>query len=522
MPGVEITVSNTRLIIRGAGRKLLSTLSALSSYKVAGYYWSGAYKAGYWDGKEHLLKLDSRTREYKAPIGLLDDFLIALQARDIEPVLNDQRPEPESIQTGWDGTELRDYQLRAVKRLLKDGPLRGVGIINMPIRSGKTKTAAGVIAVLKVRTLFIVPSVQLLGQTRMALQKTLQVDVGQLGDGVYDLKDITVATIQTLTLLKRASPRKAAQEAQERWNKLKGEKPHRQSYVNDAVAKARVHVSLWERVKGHFGLLVMDECHHLTAQDWRKAVMEIDCRYRVGLSATAYPDLSKEQERGVIWLKACCGPVRIRVDTDKLIAAGYLTQARVIVQEVVKPDLNDHGWSQKLREDCILLNEHRNRMVMAYAQRYASEGRRILIVTNRHSQVDALLSVARSMSVPCDYLIGGSGKQYGLVAPTTDERSIKIANLIQRNPPILIGTVLSEGVDIPEVDVVINAEGGRDVKSTIQRMRNLTAVEGKTEAVFVDFMDLTSSYFRKHSKARLKVYRGFGGFKVEMVPDVTA
>lgn len=521
--GVRITIANTRLTIEGASRGELKALGMLSAYKVQGYFWSPAYKAGHWDGKERLLKLDRRTRDWVAPVGLLDDFLLMYKARGIEPELVDHRPEPERIAVGWDGTELRKYQLKAIRRVLAPGPLSGVGIINMPIRSGKTKTAAGVIARLKVRTLFVVPSKQLLEQTRASLRETLQMDVGQLGDGEYSMRDVTVATIQTLSLLNRITLKKAKDDAKERWNKLKAaeeDRPPLKEYLEQAETNARFMMNLWETVKTHFGLLVMDECHHLTADDWRKAMMSIVSRYRIGLSATAFPELNKEQEKGVIWLKACCGPVRIRVDMDKLIAAGFMLGARVIVQECRHPDCSREGWSQSLKAKCILLNDHRNDLAMRYAQRYVAEGRRVLVVTNRHSQVRGLLSAAARMDVACDYIVGTDSKQWDLKADDTRGRSLKVAALIQREPAVLIGTVLSEGVDIPEVEVVINAEGGSDVKATIQRMRNLTASDGKTEAIFVDFMDLTNKYFKKHSRARLRVYKQYGGFTIEEVADV--
>ena len=72
---------------------------------------------------------------------------------------------------------------------------------------------AAMIAKLKVRTLFVDPSKMLLGQTIEALSNTLQMKIGQLGDGVYDIQDVTVATVQTLSLLKRTNPTKAAKEA---------------------------------------------------------------------------------------------------------------------------------------------------------------------------------------------------------------------------------------------------------------------------------------------------------------------
>ena len=82
---------------------------------------------------------------------------------------------------------------------------------------------------------------------------------------------------------------------------------------------------------------------------------------------------------------------------------------------------------------------------------------------------------------------------------------------------VLLGNVLSEGIDLPCVNVVINAEGGKDDKVTVQRQRNLTIADGKTEAIFVDFLDETNPHLLKHSKARRKMYESESEFEVEVV-----
>ena len=128
-----------------------------------------------------------------------------------------------------------------------------------------------------------------------------------------------------------------------------------------------------------------------------------------------------------------------------------------------------------------------------------------MIVTNRLSQV-ALLSEGLDEASIDHLTITGSDK-----GSTREER---VSAFVDGRFPVLVGTVFAEGVDIPEIECVINAEGGLDVKTTIQRMRNLTKVEGKEEAVFIDFADLTNSYFAKHSKERLALYKSEPAFRV--------
>ena len=100
------------------------------------------------------------------------------------------------------------------------------------------------------------------------------------------------------------------------------------------------------------------------------------------------------------------------------------------------------------------------------------------------------------------------------------KRQELIEDYVEGHYKILLGTVFGEGVDLPSVEVVINAEGGRDVKSTVQKMRNLTPKKGKKEAIYIDFVDLMNPYFATHSLERLRVYRAEKAFRVKICGDL--
>ena len=104
-------------------------------------------------------------------------------------------------------------------------------------------------------------------------------------------------------------------------------------------------------------------------------------------------------------------------------------------------------------------------------------------------------------------LVGRSSKE---------EREDGISRFIAGDAPIIVGTILGEGVDIPAIDVVINAEGGKAKVSTVQRLRNLTLREGKTEAITIEFVDDHNPRFRKWTLDRLKIYRKEPAFNIEV------
>lgn len=487
-----LKVENRYTTIKNADRMIVKLLQDVTSYLVAGSYFSPAFRDKRWDGRAKLLKF-SKKRGYFFPTGLLQDVMSELDKLGLRYKVDiKNRRSPKAIERIWYAwntkIKLRLYQEKACKAFFKSGLFEGSGILKMPIRSGKTKTVSWIINFLSVKTLFIVTSKMLLHQTKQSLENSLFEDVGLIGDGIWREKNITVAMAQTLSKLQEAGHP----------TKKKGKEKKK----SDKDAAKR-----WKELTGRYDCVIFDEAHHLTAETWHKGMMDFDARYKIGLSATAYPDRSEQWEKGAIWLKACCGNIQYNIGTSKLVKLGYLVAPEIWLFKIKKPDLLDKGWSQTVLNRAIYENKHRNRTITKITKHFVKRGEPVLVVTNRLNQV-AILSE----------LFDKAGISHHTITSKdpSGERINKVGDFTSGGVKVLIGTVLSEGIDIPELVVVINAEGGKDIKPTIQKMRNLTPSDGKTKAYYIDFLDLTNRYFAKHSKERLEVYRKEEAFKIRV------
>ena len=90
--------------------------------------------------------------------------------------------------------ELRDYQLEAA-RLMKR---KEQGVIIIPCGGGKTVVAVDLIRQLKTTTIILVHTLDLLSQWKDVLN-TAGVDAGEIGNGKFEVKPVTIATVQTLS-----------------------------------------------------------------------------------------------------------------------------------------------------------------------------------------------------------------------------------------------------------------------------------------------------------------------------------
>jgi superfamily II DNA or RNA helicase len=451
---------------------------------VAGAEHVPAYVDGHWDGKVHLLKFNSKAGHYMIPTGLLDTVRGVF--RDTPET--DKRKEPDPfgprIVYNWIGPQPRTYQeevIASVMDLVEVGEAPR-GILQVPIRGGKTLIAAQLIMKLGWPTVFVVESDLLLKQTVKAFKEYLDFQsykpnnklpwIGECGSGLWQPGLVTIAMIQTMI----RQPQKTS------------------------------------RLLENVNLMLLDECHHFKADEWREPILKSNTWGRIGLSATLFEDPSIPQERSMIWVRAATGPILCQIPVKRLIDEGHLVQPWVAMYPIHHINA-PKGWNYGATyEELIVENITRNGIIADLAQDAANKGALTLVDTGRLSQMRHIQTMLETREVPCDIIHGKT--------PSNKRQEI-LKRFRNREIAVIIGTILGEGVDVPELEIVINAEGGKSRIAVMQRLRNLTVSSGKHQAVVIDFADIGQKHLSEHASERLEQYVATDGFRLRVIEDLT-
>lgn len=331
--------------------------------------------------------------------------------------------------------------------------------------SGKTMLAACAINAAGVKTLYIVPTIELLHQTAREFAGIFgRQNIGVIGDGMWAAHPaIVVATVQSL------------------WSRYEDN-----VFFNTAF--------------DGIGMLILDECHHVNVGNvfentWFKIANRIPAYWRIGMSAT--PGEPNDKNRQL--LEAATGLLRHETKTMDLVDQGFLV--------VPKPKFYTCKHERRYKNWVVAkgtglsANEARNKMIATLALSAALKNKKVLIIVDRvetHGQVlYEMIGSNRSM-----FVYGNIDSASRLKA----KREFESGRI-----PILIGTIYGEGVNMPKMDVVINAAGGKSSRVAIQRMgRVLRISEGKSEGVLIDFMDEDRGVLLEHSLARFQTYQDEG------------
>jgi superfamily II DNA or RNA helicase len=469
--------------------RVVKVLEKTCSYRVEGYMFSPAWRARVWDGREHLMKF-SRSSGYTLPTGLAVSVARTLKkigepftVKDRTVVRNKRQPF-ELISP--DPT--RGYQEEAIAEMLSS-PFPGRGILKSPVRSGKTRMGGEMIARIGLPTIMTVPSKSLLHQTYDSFSSYFpNMTIGRIGDGFYEPRYITVATMQTLLKMRG---REAV--------KKKGKKKAKPAIPRDAR---------YDELMTMFDVNINDEIHRLKGTgSWHEVAYEIDARYKIGLSATVYLDNDTEQSRGAIWMIATHGPMRVDIPVSRLVSEGFLMRQNVEIHKVRIPDFRGAGWSTTMRQRCIDTNSSRNRLIARLARDKVDQGLRVLVIARHREHISLLHEELEGVGLTVAVVHGNT---------TQSRREQAADDLSDGSVDVVVGNVFGEGIDLPAVEVVINAEGGKGDIQTVQRQRNLTISKGKKKAILIDFIDLTNETLEEHSLARLAMYRSEPSFKVRV------
>jgi superfamily II DNA or RNA helicase len=362
--------------------------------------------------------------------------------------------------------DLRPHQVPVVEDVLARGEPNGVVV--MPCGTGKTVVALRLLASIQKRTLVIVHKEFLLDQWTDRIKDFLGIEAAQVGriqqeQCEFD-KPISIGMVHSLS----------------------GEREYPKEMYRA------------------FGCVVSDECHRLGAEVWRRSIERFPAAVRIGLSAT--PRRSDRLENVFHYH---IGPVIAKAEGQGMIPMVY----RMIVKTVV-PNAGRYWMGRgedsrlnlaKLTNDLVLM-EHRNEKIVKQIVRALEKNRRILLLSDRLEHLDTIEEMTRRAVE----LGGGDGKAVSISryigGLTSDERR-KAAQAA-----LILGTfqMAKEGLDIPELDVLILATPKGDVEQPVGRV--LRSLDGKRQPVVLDIVDRidTIPELNLLSDKRLRIYRQIG------------
>ncbi len=560
---MKIILDNSYAKLEDFDPRMLELINNELSVKQPGFYFSPAFKNGSWDGKVRFL--DKRNNTF--PSGLLDKVLAVIE--DSVEVVDNRKVPKVKVSAEIDLYEpelpngiltLRGYQYDAVVNSIE----KKRGIVNVATNGGKTEIASGIIKQLlptlakDEKIIFVTHSKEIANQSAKRISKRLGIDVGIIGDGAWDEKQVTVVMVPTVSkhinqpktdkikytkpmesimLLKefiggalgkkkenRATMINALQVLEEQSEKDRDQlaidmlteilssektdegcfrafneltkklKDFERTKLKKAFEKHEATIRLLESSK----CFIVDEFHRSSGDSFYNTLMLCkNAVYRIGLTGT----IDKKDEIKVMRLLSLTGEVVSKISNEYLINEGFSAKPIIILDKVMKPVLPKGTEYPEAYELGIVENSHRNVKIVDMVERKYNDNKGCLVIVSRKKHGENIAKLLEERGIEYEYVHGSR---------STEDRQLALDNVKSGKLKVLVATnIMDEGVDISNIDAVFMAAGGKSFRQILQRVGRALRVKKDRENVceIYDYLDYTQEHLIKHTKERYGYYK---------------
>lgn len=360
---------------------------------------------------------------------------------------------------------LYPYQEKAVEKALEVKN----GILVMPCGSGKTQTALEIISRLRLKTLWLTHTQDLLNQSLNRAKSVLECDkqtYGTITGGKVNIgTGITFATVQTMAKLDLT------------------------------------------QYKDAFSCVVVDECHKAVGSPTKvmqfyKVLSNLSCRYKFGLTAT--PKRADGMQRAMF---ALLGNIIYEVQKSEVanttcpvkvefVDTGYIPDVDVVLS-------GDGTLNYASLVDDLTHNKERFDLVLKTIEGIPA-GSPVLVLANRVEYLDRLNHEYSKRSA-CLSTIGNS-------KAAKEERKEALRKLNDGEIDCIFATyaLAREGLDIPNLRYVVFSTPEKD-STTVEQSTGRVGrkADRKSYGTVIDFVDDFGMY-KGWWKKRLSVYKKIG------------
>lgn len=375
---------------------------------------------------------------------------------------------------------LRPHQGEAVRAII----LQGEGVVVAPPAAGKTIIALAAIERLGERAIIIVDRENLLDQWSSRCEEFLGHTPFLVGGGRLFVKTelaqakIVIAMQQTL-----------AQES--------------------AVFSPAFYDS--------FGVAVLDECHHVSADTYTHVFEKFTARTRIGLSATPYRNDGLD-----LISKLVIGPVIYEVDEATLEAAKYIIRPSV---EIINTGFEHDFWGThrvSKHEICDkpkcpkngTSHSHRNNYMNVTKALVEDSYRNYIIAKKIYQNIDKCnmvvsdrlvhLATLREMTIELGF---PEDRTYMLTGKENAKQRAEVTRMAGYGACAIFSTIAKEALDIPRLDRLHLTWPIKKEHILKQQIGRTTRTHpDKADAVCYDYVDELCSVLANQAAGRFRYY----------------
>lgn len=348
---------------------------------------------------------------------------------------------------------LRPIQEEVVKSYLTPQPRDG--ILSLQTGGGKTVCALYIASKLRMPTIVLVHNTFLRDQWIERITAFLpRARIGSVQGETLDIenKDIVVAMLQSVSM---------------------------KDYPVNTFAR--------------FGLVIVDECHHIASESFSQAVPKLTSKHMLGLSAT--PERKDKLMYVINWF---LGPLLYKSDTSDKVDGKV--KVEVYEFEPKDPVYNDVIYNHagvmftSLMVNKVVEYEPRNKMLIeVLVDMFHEKDRQILVLTDRVDHTKTLLNMLPDEVRETACILG------------RDVKAVQRAEWCATKK-ILIATysMCKEGFDVATLNTLIMATPRPDVDQIVGRILRTDKTTRTIDPLIIDIVDPA---FRRQFQARLGLYK---------------
>lgn len=436
---------------------VVAALKHLASIPNPEFYEKQRMRFSTWDTPRFVTCYGEDLEFLHLPRGLTEAVTGALATMGSTLDLVDERSRPDPIDVEFVGM-LRPQQAAAIADLV--GHDRGVLVA--PPGAGKTVMACAAIAHHRTPTLVVVDRRELVDQWRSRLSDHLDLTstaIGQIGGGKD--KPTGVVDIAMLQSLARRGDR---------------------------------------GVFDGYGLVVVDECHHLSAVSFAACVERARTRRWIGLTATPY---RRDKLEAIIGFY--CGPTRHEIKPGS-VAGAELVRRELVVHDTASEVADDNPHIQDIFAS-LVEDATRTTQICTDVAHAVGSGRTCLVLTQRTDHIDGIVAGLDRLGHTALVLKGGLGKK---------ARQAVSDAIAARQPGdgivlVATGSYLGEGFDWPELDTLFLAFPLAFKGRVVQYVgRLLRSHDAKHHVELHDYVDRRIPVLERMHHKRLPAYSTLG------------